>query len=140
MTKIEDRQIDEIINALNGPPAGENAKQPMGAKPLITIDDFKKIELKLARILSAERVPKSDKLIKMQIEIGPERRQIVAGIAQHFKPEDLVGRFVVVVANLQPAKLMGQESQGMLLAASDNRGKFALLTVNADLESGSIIK
>ena len=140
VTKIEDQQINEIINALNGSPAGENVKALIEGKPSITIDDFKKIDLKLARILTAERVPKSDKLIKMQIEIGPERRQIVAGIAQHFKPEDLVGRLVVVVANLQPAKLMGQESQGMLLAASDNSGKLALLTVNADLESGSIIK
>ena len=98
------------------------------------------MELRLALVVSAERVPKSDKLLKIQVEIGSERRQIVAGIAQHYKPEDLVGKRIAVVANLQPAKLMGQESNGMLLAASDGTGKLEVLTVNGNLESGSPIK
>jgi methionyl-tRNA synthetase len=140
VTKIEDQQIDHIMKALNGPAPGEPVKPPAEVKPLITLDDFKKIELKLARVTSAERVQKSDKLLKLQVEIGAEHRQLIAGIAQHYKPEDLVGRLIVVVANLQPAKLMGQESQGMLLAASDSTGKLAVLTVNGELESGSNVK
>ncbi|MCX6135516.1 MAG: methionine--tRNA ligase [Ignavibacteriales bacterium] len=140
VTKIEDEQIDGIIKALNEPAPVEAPKPPADVKPLITIDDFKKVELKLARVVSAELVPKSNKLLKVQLEIGTERRQVVAGIAQHYKPEDLVGKMIVVVTNLQPAKLMGQESNGMLLAASDSTGKLAVLTVNGDLESGAGIK
>ena len=109
-------------------------------KSVITIDDFKKTDLRVAKVIAAERVPKSDKLLKLQVSLGTEQRQIIAGIAQHYKPEELVGKKVVVVANLAPAKLMGHESQGMLLAASDNDGKLSFLTVSSDLEEGSIIK
>jgi methionyl-tRNA synthetase len=82
----------------------------------ITIDDVAKLDLRAGKILEAEKVKKSKKLIKMRIDIGLEVRQIVAGIGQHYAPEDLVGKTVIVVANLQPAKLMGIESQGMVLA------------------------
>jgi methionyl-tRNA synthetase len=85
----------------------------------IKIDDFIKVDLRVGKVLQAERVPKSDKLVKMQIDIGSETRQIVGGIGKAFTPEELVGRTVVVVANLKPAKLMGIESQGMVLAAGD---------------------
>jgi methionyl-tRNA synthetase len=140
VAKIEDESIDAVIKALSEPPGGEAPKQIPEAKPLITLDDFKKVEMKLAKVVAAERVPKSEKLLKIQVEIGTEKRQVVAGIAQHYKPEDLVGKLIVVVANLQPAKLMGQESQGMLLAATDSTGKLAVLTVADSLESGAPIK
>ncbi len=140
VTKIEDEQIDPIVKALSEPAAQELPKQMPEAKPLITLDDFKKVELKLAKVVSTERVPKSEKLLKIQVEIGSEKRQLVAGIAQHYKPEDLVGKLIAVVVNLQPAKLMGQESQGMLLAATDSTGKLAVLTVSDSLESGASIK
>jgi methionyl-tRNA synthetase len=140
VTKIEDKQIEDIIEALNSPAAPDQPKTAIEAKPKISIDDFKKVELRLALVVSAERVPQSDKLLKIQVEIGSERRQIVAGIAQHYKPEDLVGKRIAVVVNLQPAKLMGQESNGMLLAATDSTGKLEVLTVNGELESGSLIK
>jgi len=140
VTKIEDEQIDPIVKSLSEPASQEAPKSVPEAKPLITLDDFKKVELKLAKVVSAERVPKSEKLLKIQVEIGAEKRQVVAGIAQHYKPEDLVGKLIVVVANLQPAKLMGQESQGMLLAATDSSGKLAVLTVADSLESGASIK
>ncbi len=78
-----------------------------------------KIDLRVGKVLEAERVPKSEKLVKMQIDIGSETRQIVGGIGKAFSPEGLIGRTVVVVANLKPAKLMGIESQGMVLAAGD---------------------
>ena len=106
----------------------------------MSIDDFKKIDLRIAKVLAAEKVPKSDKLLKLQISIGSEIRQVVAGIAQHYKPEELVNKKIVVVANLAPAKLMGQESQGMLLAASDDNGRLAVLTLANDISEGSIVK
>jgi methionyl-tRNA synthetase len=140
VAKIEDESIDAVIKALSERPGAEAPKQIPEAKPLITLDDFKKVEMKLAKVVAAERVPKSEKLLKIQVEIGTEKRQVVAGIAQHYKPEDLVGKLIVVVANLQPAKLMGQESQGMLLAATDSTGKLAVLTVADSLESGAPIK
>ncbi|HEX4441494.1 MAG TPA: methionine--tRNA ligase [Thermoanaerobaculia bacterium] len=107
----------------------------------ITIDDFRRIRLRTARILEAERVPKSNKLMRLQVDVGGERRQIVAGIAAQYEPAALVGRNVVVVANLKPAKLMGVESNGMVLAASvGDDGRPVLLDVPSDVPSGSIVK
>ncbi len=84
-------------------------------------------------------MPKSKKLLKLQVQLGSEKRQILAGIAQHYSPEQLVGKTVVIVANLQPAKLMGQESQGMVLAAEAG-GKLVVLRPDGEIESGSEIK
>ncbi|HEV8539214.1 MAG TPA: methionine--tRNA ligase [Bacteroidota bacterium] len=109
-------------------------------KPAISIDGFRQIDLRVAKVLRAERVPKSEKLLKIQVSLGGEERQVIAGIAQHYKPEDLIGKKIVVVANLPPAKLMGQESQAMLLAASDSDGKLAILTVAGEIDEGSIVK
>jgi methionyl-tRNA synthetase len=89
----------------------------------INIDDFMKVELRAAKILEAERVPKSKKLMKMRVDVGTEQRTIVAGIAEAYEPEALVGKTVVIVANLKPAKLMGIESNGMVLAASPDGGQ-----------------
>ena len=98
----------------------------------ISIDDFMKVELRVAKILAAETVPKSKKLVKLQVELGTEQRTIVAGIAEAYEPDSLVGRTIVVVANLKPAKLMGIESNGMVLAASSESGKPILLSVEAE--------
>jgi methionyl-tRNA synthetase len=84
----------------------------------ITIDDFVKVELRVAQILVAERIPKADKLLRLEVDLGYEKRQILAGIAQYYEPEKLVGRKIVIVANLAPRKMRGLESNGMLLAAS----------------------
>ncbi len=141
-TKIEDSVIESELENLGvgRPSAVDNqVTQPEG-KPSITIDDFKKIDLRIAKVVHCERVPKSEKLLKLQVEVGTEKRQILAGIAQHYTPEDLIGMSVVVVFNLQPAKLMGHESQGMLLAASDNDGKLTFITPSADISSGSVVK
>ena len=88
----------------------------------IGIDDFMKVELRTAQIVACEKVPKAKKLLKLQLELGYEQRQIVSGIAQYYEPEALVGKKVVVVANLKPAKLCGIESNGMLLASSSETG------------------
>lgn len=138
--KIEDQQIENVIQALSGVPASPAPAPAPDLKPTITLDDFKKIDLRVAKVIAAEKVPKSEKLVKLQIEIGSEKRQILAGIAQYYKPEDLVGKSIVVVANLQPAKLMGQESQGMLLAANDPAGKITVVSISEDVPGGSVVR
>ncbi len=104
----------------------------------ITIEEFAKIQLRVAEILEAERVEGSDKLIKMKLKVGEEIRQIVGGIGRHYAPKELVGKKIIIVYNLEPKKLKGIESQGMLLAAS-TEGKMSLLTVDRDIESGAKI-
>jgi methionyl-tRNA synthetase len=115
-------------------PASPTAPLTQAAAPTsddrIAIDDFMKVELRTARILEAERVPKSKKLLKMRVDVGTEQRTIVAGIAEAYEPEALVGKTVVIVANLKPAKLMGIESDGMVLAASPDGGQ--PIVVNAE--------
>jgi methionyl-tRNA synthetase len=118
------------------PAAPEEAAE---AKPEIGIDDFGKIELRVAQVLAAEPVKGADKLLKLQLELGYERRQVVSGIAKHYKPEELVGRKVILVANLKPAKLRGELSQGMILAASQG-DKLTLVTVPDDMPNGAIVK
>lgn len=103
---------------------------------VITIDDFSKVDLRIAKVLEAEKVPNSRKLLRLIIDLGTEKRQIVAGIAEHYKPEELVGKLIVVVANLKPAKLMGIESQGMLLAAKSG-DTLRLLTVDGEITPGA---
>jgi methionyl-tRNA synthetase len=88
------------------------------SSPIITIDDFVKVDLRVAQVLVAERVPKADKLLRLEVDLGYEKRQILAGIAQYYEPEKLIGRKIVIVANLAPRKMRGLESNGMLLAAS----------------------
>jgi methionyl-tRNA synthetase len=112
------------------PPAA--APVPTAAAERIGIDEFMRVELRVARILAAERVPKSKKLIRFQIDVGTEQRTLVAGIAEAYEPEALVGRSVVVVANLKPATLMGIESNGMVLAASPEGGRPQLLLVDGE--------
>jgi methionyl-tRNA synthetase len=108
----------------------------------VDIDYFMKVKLRVARIEAAEPVPKSNKLLKLQLDLGPlGKRQILAGIAKFYTPESLVGRRIVVVANLQPAKLMGLESQGMLLAASSDDGsKLLLVDPGQDMPEGSTVR
>ncbi|MBF0506367.1 MAG: methionine--tRNA ligase [Nitrospirae bacterium] len=106
---------------------------------LIGIEDFAKVQLKVGKVLSAERVEKSEKLIKLRVDTG-EERQIVAGIGKAYDPEYLVGKKIVVVANLKPAKLMGIESQGMLLAATDEEGMMSVLGLDRDVRQGARVK
>ena len=106
---------------------------------MITIEDFAKIELKIGKVLEAKRVEGSNKLIVMKVDTG-EERQIVAGIGKTYLPEELVGKSIVVVTNLQPAKLMGVESQGMLLAASDADGKLSILTIDREITEGAKVR
>ena len=124
--------------ALEAATRGE-AKKEAPAAGEITIDDFAKIDLRVASILSAERVPKTDKLMKLQVRIGEEERTIVSGIAQYYTEEALVGRNVIVIKNLKPVKLRGIMSYGMLLAASDGEGHLVLADA-PDIASGAKVK
>ena len=119
--------------------AKKEAKPATAAAGEITIEDFAKIDLRVATVVAAERVPKTDKLIKLQVKIGDEERTIVSGIAQHYEPENLIGKNVIVIANLKPAKLRGIESRGMVLAASDGEGNLVLADAPG-IASGSKVK
>jgi methionyl-tRNA synthetase len=116
----------DLAEAASGREGGPEPGLTQAAAPVvddrISIEDFMKVQLRVAKIVEAERVPKSKKLVKMSIDVGTERRTIVAGIAEAYEPEALVGKTVVIVANLKPAKLMGIESNGMVLAASPEGG------------------
>jgi methionyl-tRNA synthetase len=103
---------------------------------MITIDEFRKVELKVATVKSAEAHPNADRLLVLKVDLGSEERQIVAGIRAHYAPEELVGKQVVVVANLETAKLRGVESQGMVLAASDT-DRIVVLTPEKEVAPGA---
>jgi methionyl-tRNA synthetase len=122
-----------------GPGEGASREGAGGDGGKIAITDFQKVELRVAEVLAAERVPKSKKLLKLSIRVGDETRTLVAGVAEHYEPGDLVGRKVVIVANLQPATLMGVESNGMVLAA-EHGGTLSLITLDRDLPTGAKVK
>ena len=123
------------------PPAATAAAPAPPAPSRITIEDFAKVEMRVGQVKSAERVAGADKLLKVLVDIGDEVRQVVAGIAEVYKPEDLVGRKVIVVVNLQPRKLRGVESNGMIVAASvPPEGKPVLAGFLEDVPVGSRLK
>ena len=122
-------------------PKMEETKKPAEETTgIITIDDFAKVQLRVGRVFEAEPLEGSDKLLKLQVHIGEEKRQIVAGIRANYSPEDLIGRQVVVVYNLKPAKLRGTESQGMLLAATDENGGAILLQPDREAPEGTQVR
>ncbi len=130
--QIEDKQIEEAagVNEV----AEEN--NIVIEDNLISIDDFKKVNLKVARVLECVVVPKSKKLLKLKLKVGDAEKQIVSGISEHYKPEDLIGKLIVVVDNLKPSKLMGIDSEGMLLAAKQN-GKLKIVTIDGEIAEGA---
>ncbi|RYG43925.1 MAG: methionine--tRNA ligase subunit beta, partial [Chitinophagaceae bacterium] len=123
----------------HGIPTTENDHLKDKASPVkaeIVYDDFAKLDLRVGKIVSAEKVEKADKLLKLSVDLGFETRTIVSGIAQHFKPEDIVGRQVVVVANLAPRKMRGIESNGMILMAED-KGKLYFVNPDDNVDPGA---
>jgi len=106
---------------------------------MITFDDFKKLEIRIGRILSAEKVEGTDKLLKLEIDFGTEKRQIVAGIAETYQPEQIIDKKVPVLMNLEPRTIRGVSSQGMILAA-DNGGKPVLMHPDGDVPAGSVVR
>ena len=134
--KIEDEMIEEQISKLGN----DEIKIEKKEEELISYDDFMKTKLKVAEILSAEKVTKSKKLMKLRVMLDDGERQLIAGIAEHYNPEDLIGKKVVVVANLQPAKLMGEESRGMILAVDKEPGGMQILIVDNSVKNGTRVK
>ena len=146
--KIEDAEVTEQVEKLktkklamedNSGTAASNAAEPQTTnnKPQIQFDDFAKLDLKVATILAAEKVEKADKLLKLEVDLGHEKRTIVSGIALHFKPEDIIGKQVVIVANLTPRKMKGIESQGMILMAEDKAGQLHFINPDKIIDAGS---
>lgn len=121
------------------PPATEEEKEEIPSKPQIDIKDFDKVEIKAATIIDAEHVKKSDKLLKIQVDLDSEQRQIVSGIAKFYTPDDIIGKKVAVVTNLKPAKLMGQKSEGMILSAEKD-GVLTLVSLPSAIPNGAVIK
>jgi len=121
-------------------PSDAGTPSPASVDGRISIDDFMKVELRVAKVLAAERVPKSKKLLKLSVDVGTEQRTVLAGIAESYEPEALVGRTIAVVFNLRPAKLMGIESNGMVLAASPDGGKAVLVSFDEPLAPGTRIR
>lgn len=121
-------------------PEEHSSPPPQKEDGLITIHDFQKVHLKVAHVVTAERIPKSAKLLKLQVDLGTERRQIVAGIGKQYSPEDMRGKTVVVVANLKPATLMGVASQGMILAAGDQDVQGLIAVETDDVQPGTTVK
>ncbi|MGB0347262.1 MAG: methionine--tRNA ligase subunit beta, partial [Balneolaceae bacterium] len=137
-TKVENEQIEAQIKRLEDRAAASEPQSPFSAlKENINFDDFMKLDLRAGEILSSERIPKSDKLLKLHVDLGIEQRTIVSGIAKHVDESKLVGQKVCVVANLAPKKLMGVESKGMILMAEDSEGKLKFVDTKA--ENGSSI-
>ena len=116
--------------------AKETVIEKPEAKAEITIDDFAKTELRVAQVIECERIKKAKKLLKLQLDLGYEKRQVVSGIAQHYEPQDLIGKKVVIVANLKPVKLCGEDSFGMILCASNEKG-LSIISPADDMELGS---
>ncbi|MBS1508806.1 MAG: methionine--tRNA ligase [Bacteroidetes bacterium] len=137
--KIEDETIAGQIKKLNAKKASiELASQPVDlAKPEVTFDDFSKMDIRIGKILKAERVEKSKKLLKLQVDTGIDVRTVMSGIAEYFQPEEIVGKQVTILVNLAPRKIMGVESQGMILMASDKDGSLRLLQPSAVVSPGS---
>jgi len=142
--QIEDEEIQKQLNRLETIKLA-NIQQPEAnslteLKPDINYEDFEKIDLRVGKILEAEKVPKADKLLKLTVDLGFEKRTILSGIAEYYQPEELVGKLVTVVANLAPRKIRGIESQGMLLMAGNDFGKLFNVGPEKDIETGSVIK
>lgn len=132
-------QIIKDMMHQNGPEEKPAAKIPDKADEIV-YDDFMKVDMRVAEVLEAEKVKKTDKLIKMQLDIGTEKRQVISGIAQYYTPEELVGRKVICVTNLKPVKLRGEKSEGMILSGEDPDGNLSLAKADASLPNGSVVK
>ena len=134
--KIEDEVIEKQMEELK---KTENKIENVPDE-IVSIDDFMKIKLKVAEVISAEKLDKSEKLLKLLVKLENEERQVIAGIAKSYKPEEIIGKKVIIVANLKPAKLMGFESKGMVLAVEDENGNLNVLSTNSSVKNGTRVK
>jgi methionyl-tRNA synthetase len=138
-----EKTVEELQTMSDAPASSPQTTPSAPAVPVdprLSIDDFMKVELRVAKVLAAERVAGSRKLIKLGVDLGSEQRTVVAGIAEAYEPDALVGRSIVMVVNLKPAKLMGIESNGMILAASPDGGQPMLLAIDGSPPPGTRVR
>ena len=131
------KKVDEMIESRKEKVEPEKEEKKLEIKPLISIEEFDKVQLAIAKVIACEKVEKSKKLLKLTVKIGAEERTVVSGIANYYTPEELIGRKLTMIVNLKPAKLCGIESQGMILCADDENGKVVFLQPEKDVEDGS---
>jgi methionyl-tRNA synthetase len=134
--RIDEKQLPKLLPSLYDQEAKSEAEAAEDESNLISIDDFSRLDLRSAKVTAAWKHPKADKLLILKLELKNESRQIVAGIAEFYEPEQLVDRSVVIVANLKPRELRGEQSQGMLLTAKSGK-RLKILTIDGDISSGS---
>ena len=136
--KIEDEKIDEQIKKLKNQGQKSNKYTPM--KDEITFDEFSKMDLRVGKITAAEKIEKADKLLKLTVDTGIDERTVVSGIAEYFKPEEVIGQKVSILLNLAPRKIRGVESQGMILMAETENGELAFVSPNKEIDAGNTIR
>jgi len=136
--RLEMKEEIEKIKKMMTSNAVETKKEEQ--KEEVIYDDFMKLDFRVSEIVKAEKMKNADKLLKLQVDIGYEKRQIISGIAEYYRPEDLVGKKVICITNLKPVKLRGEMSEGMILSGEDNKGNLSLATVENSLPNGSVVK
>nr|WP_026680166.1 methionine--tRNA ligase [Priestia megaterium] len=137
-----DKEVQTIKAMMQNPAQVKEkaTKEETKSTQEITFDDFMKIDMRVAEVIKAEPVKKADKLLKLQLDLGAEKRQVVSGIAQYYQPHELTGKKVICVTNLKPVKLRGEKSEGMILCGEDEHGKLVLASVEESLPNGSVVK
>ncbi len=138
--RLDIKEVTEKANAMYAARKTAVKEESKPVKPTITIDDFAKLDLRVAKVVKAEKVEKADKLLHLTVDVGGEERSIVSGIAKFYTPEEMVGKEVVIIANLAPAKLRGIESQGMILCAEDKDGKVVIVSPEVAVGGGAEVR
>ncbi|MDA9693365.1 methionine--tRNA ligase subunit beta, partial [Cytophagia bacterium] len=136
-SRIENSVIDDQINKLNS--SKEKKSKVMPQKKVIEFDDFSKVDIRVGTVIEAENVPKSNKLLKLKINTGIDERTILSGIAKFYSTEEILNKKVMVLINLKPRKMMGFESEGMLLLAEDSDGNLSLMQPDSEIGDGSVV-
>ncbi|MEC7260758.1 MAG: methionine--tRNA ligase subunit beta, partial [Bacteroidota bacterium] len=136
-SRIENSVIDDQINKLNS--SIERKSKVMPQKKVIEFDDFSKVDIRVGTVIEAENVPKSNKLLKLKINTGIDERTILSGIAKFYSTEEILNKKVMVLINLKPRKMMGFESEGMLLLAEDSDGNLSLMQPDSEIGDGSVV-
>jgi methionyl-tRNA synthetase len=135
-----EKEVETIKNMMKKPPEEPKKKKSDDKKDEVAFDDFMKLDLRVAEVVHAEKMKNADKLLRLQLDVGTDKRQVISGIAEFYKPEDLIGKKVICVTNLKPVKLRGELSEGMVLSGEDENGNLKLATIAGDLPNGSIVK
>ena len=135
-SKIEDKAIEDQIKKLK---LNDENDKIMPQKNIIEFDDFTKVDLRVGTVTEAENIPKSDKLLKLKVDTGLDQRTILSGISKYYSPDEIINKKVMVLINLKPRKMMGFESEGMLLLADDGDGNLSLMQPDSDISDGAVV-